>query len=308
MNHYSNGLVGPVVFVLVTTLALGGCERKHVSAPPHIVAEVNSVAISRGEFMRVLERSHGPLALRDLVDRAIIAQMAEKQGIKVAPERVDYLLEQEEMRAGGRSRLERELAKKGQTLEDLRTKLTSDALADELIASQIEVPEVEVRAYYQEHKADFRHGEMIKGRLILCTTRANAEAIHSVLNDPQADFAGLAKALSCDPATKEEGGDMGWIERGDYAREITDAAFKLQPGQYSDIIEYADGFAIVLVEARKPAGYKGFDEVRPAIESLLRREKEAALRPAWAAQQRKQAQIQVYDRRLRERFDLIKDQ
>jgi parvulin-like peptidyl-prolyl isomerase len=113
--------------------------------------------------------------------------------------------------------------------------------------------------------------------------------------------------LSIDPGTKDEGGDMGWIERGDYASEITDPAFKLKPGQYTDVIESPDGWAIVLVEEKKPPGYKPLDEVRDTVEAMVRRDKEAELRPTWAVEQRKQARIKVFDKELAERFALIRD-
>jgi len=149
--------------------------------------------------------------------------------------------------------------------------------------------EGDIEAYYAANKAQFWHDEMIRGRLILFSTlqnpkdvaKKNAEAILSVLDDPKADFAGLARELSEDPATKAEGGDMGWFTRKGYAREITDAAFSVPPGKHTGIIEYADGFAIVLVEAKQPAGYESLDLARSTIASLLRREKQAPFGVGW---------------------------
>jgi foldase protein PrsA len=220
---------------------------------------------------------------------------------------VQWKMDLAESQAGGRAALEKKLAARNQALDDLRKSLEQEALAEQVMAAQVAVSDKEIEDYYAAHKDQFKHGDMIKGRLMLLESRQNAEEIHKILDEPEADFAGLAEALSIDPGTKDERGDMGWIERGDYTSEISDAAFKLEPGQYTGVIEYPDGYAIVLVEDKKPPGYKPLDGVRDTVESMVRREKEAELRPTWAAEQRKKARIKVFDRDLAERFSLIRD-
>jgi len=283
---------------------LAGCGEGGSST--ETIAEVNGKKITRGEYLAELRRGYAPLALKALVDRAIVHELAAKQDLEPDEDRVEWKLESAKGMAGGAEGLNEKLTAKGQTIDDLRKSLEDEALGEQLMAAQVEVSEKEIEAYYSSHKDEFRHGEMIKGRLMLFESRKNAEEIHKVLGEPGADFAGLAK-LSIDPGTKDEGGDMGWIERGDYTSEITEPAFKLKPGQYTDVLECPDGWAIVLVEDKKPPGYKPLDEVRDTVEAMVRRDKEAELRPTWAVEQRKQARIKIFDRDLAERFALIRD-
>ena len=271
------------------------------------MAEVNGVTLTRGEFEAALWTAHGGQGLKALVDQRIAEQMAREKGLKPDPSRIDYLLTQEEMRAGGPRALDERLAKEGRTRDDLRRDLARQALADAVLDAQVEVSEAETRAYYDAHQDEFRHGEMIKARLMLLDTRSNAQAIVEVLDEPGADFAGLARELSLDPATRNEGGDMGWVERGDYAKELTDAAFKMKPGQHTGIIEYPDGYAIILVEAKKPAGFQSLDEVHTTIASLLHNEKLTDMRYSWPADQRRKAKVAIRDPWLRRAYEAVRD-
>jgi parvulin-like peptidyl-prolyl isomerase len=83
---------------------------------------------------------------------------------------------------------------------------------------------------------------------------ASEDQARDVLNQLQsgADFASLAQQLSTDAATKGSGGDLGWFSRGSKPKEIEDAAFSLQPGQFSDVISSGGSFVVLQVLERDP--------------------------------------------------------
>jgi len=66
-----------------------------------------------------------------------------------------------------------------------------------------------------------------------------------------ADFAELAKEYSEDAESAENGGDLGWIERGAMAPEFEEAAFALEVGAISEIVETEAGLHIIKVTDRK---------------------------------------------------------
>lgn len=59
------------------------------------------------------------------------------------------------------------------------------------------------------------------------------------------DFAGLARKYSEDPETSLNGGDLGTIERGQLHPDLERAAFALDTGQVSEVVESPEGFHII---------------------------------------------------------------
>ena len=295
-----------LVSAIATLVASPGCGKRDDSN--EVIATVDAQPITRGEFRAELLQRYGALGLRDLVDQAIAQQLARKQGIRLDEGRVQAKMQQAIAQDGGERKHEKRLTKQVMTNEMLRAQLAREALAEQVMAAGAEPSEKDIKDYYQSHGRDFNHKEMIKGRLILLESRQNAQTVHDILKEPGADFAGLAKSLSIDPNTKDKGGDMGWIERDDYNPKITDAAFKLAVGQYSDVIECPDGFAIVLVEAKQPAGTRPLVEVHDTIKAFIAGDRESQAPADWAILQRRKARIRIYDAALRRGYELIRGQ
>ena len=68
-----------------------------------------------------------------------------------------------------------------------------------------------------------------------------------------ADFAAVAKRFSGDSASREQGGELGWFRRGVMYKDFEDVAFRLRPGEISDLVETPFGFHIIKVERAQPA-------------------------------------------------------
>lgn len=77
-----------------------------------------------------------------------------------------------------------------------------------------------------------------------------ADSLYNVLK-AGADFAELARKYSQDPGSAKNGGELPWVQPGQTFKEFEDAAYALQPGQMSGVVESPVGYHIILMKARK---------------------------------------------------------
>ena len=147
------------------------------------------------------------------------------------------------------------------------------------IAKQISPTDAEVQAYYDAHIDEYRRPDEVHARHILfkvapdasdadkAAARQQAEAVLTKAKGGE-DFQELAKQYSQD-TNAVSGGDLGQFGRGVMAPAFEQAAFALQPGQISDIVETPFGLHIIKLEEKLPARTQSLDEVRATIVKSL---------------------------------------
>jgi peptidyl-prolyl cis-trans isomerase D len=170
----------------------------------------------------------------------------------------------------------------------------------------------EIQRYYNQNRDQYRLPEQVKVRHILIATRkpgqtgepdqktidaARAKA-QDVLKQVQSggNFAELAKKYSEDPGSKDKGGELGWIQRGQTVPEFEKAAFSLTPGQTSGLVQSSFGFHIIQVEQKQEAGFKPLTEVRSQIAATLAQQKAASQADALASKVQNQARVSGLDK------------
>jgi peptidyl-prolyl cis-trans isomerase D len=154
--------------------------------------------------------------------------------------------------------------------------------------------EKDIKDYYEANRFVYQQPERIRARQILVKLDPNAtpEQKAKAMERAQAlakeleggkDFAEVARTSSEDPGTKSTGGDLGWVERGNWEPALANAAFALNAGEVTQPVETKYGIHLVKVEEKKPAQDKKLDEVRDEIAtSLYKREKAKELAQAEA--------------------------
>jgi peptidyl-prolyl cis-trans isomerase D len=165
--------------------------------------------------------------------------------------------------------------------------------------SQVEVKDDEVAEYYALHKDDkFTEPEQVRARHILVKTAADAGADAKAAARKKAeellakvkagaDFAALAKERSEDAGSAANGGDLGLFTRGRMTPAFEEAAFALQAGGVSDVVETPFGFHVIKVEEHRPGGVKPLETVHDEIVDTLKRERSLALARKQAEEDRR---------------------
>lgn len=164
--------------------------------------------------------------------------------------------------------------------EQVRVKYV--VLSQQAIADQQVVSEDELHKYFDEHKASLGGEERKVAHILLSVAadapaaekekvKAKAEALLKEVQATPGKFAELARQQSQDPGSAAKGGDLGYYAKGGgFVKPFEDAVFAMNKGEIKGLLETQFGYHILKLEDVKT---KGFDDVRPQIEALLKGQK-----------------------------------
>jgi parvulin-like peptidyl-prolyl isomerase len=164
--------------------------------------------------------------LEALIERELIRQAADVNGISISQEMVEKKLDELRESASEYGNFDDWLTANQWTLAEFSDALKTEMMVEEMVASvTADVPSAmeQVRARYIQvddlDLAQFLLGQIGEG----------------------SDFAALAERYSLDLATAQNGGDLGFFSQGSLlVPEVESAAFELKPDEISDIIIVTD--------------------------------------------------------------------
>ncbi|MCP4714010.1 MAG: peptidylprolyl isomerase, partial [Deltaproteobacteria bacterium] len=228
-------------------------------------------------------------ATENLINRHVLFQEADRQNIKPTPEEIDAEMNVIIGRFPSPAVFEQKLSQMGFTREkiirDIEQQLKITALVKKSQADlNISITDPEVAAFYKDNPDNFKTPEQVRASHILMKMEAeDTEEIkkekHHKLTELRsqiqggADFAKLAQDNS-DCPSKQQGGDLGFFERGKMVKPFADTAFTLKAGELSDIIETQFGYHLIKVAEHKAAGTTSLDEAKQKISDYLKLSKE----------------------------------
>jgi len=150
------------------------------------------------------------------------------------------------------------------------------------MAESMTVTDAQLRAAYASSMDSFRTPERVKVRHILLMTQGKSDAEKkAALTKAQdllkqvksgADFAELAKKNSQDPGSAQNGGDLGFIVKGQTVPPFEKFAFSAKPNEISDLVTTEYGYHIIQVEEKQSARVKPFEEVKDSITEQLKKQ------------------------------------
>lgn len=260
--------------------------------------------------------------LRSMIDNEIMVQRAEKESLMATDADIEAKLN--ELKAPyTQEEFQRQLQSRKMSIEDLKAQLRRDLSVNKLfnkeITSHINVTDKDIADFYNTNRASFNLVEpQIHMAQILVTPAPNPEVRNlkndKAQNDEQAmkkvqnllarirqgeDFAQLAQNYSEDPQSAQNGGDLGFIAESALERaspELRKTVLAITPGQVSNIIKTQEGYRILKVIAREPAGQRELNDprVQQTIRETLQNRKDQLLRAAYVEVARNDAKVVNY--------------
>jgi peptidyl-prolyl cis-trans isomerase SurA len=245
--------------------------------------------------------------LRDLIDQALLVERSKDMGISVETDvikRLDEIRKQNNL--GSMEEFEKAVESQGMGWEDFKAQIRNSLLTQEVIrrevGSHINIPNEDVKKYYEEHQKDFIRPEQVAlSEIFLSTEGKSPEEMASVEKKAEdlrnrvvkgEDFNEIAKHFS-EGSTAKDGGVLGVFEHGQLSKQLEDIAFKMDKGQMTDVIQTKTGFEVLRVEAHFQAGLQPLDKVENEIMNRIYGQKMQPTMREYLGQLREQSYVMV---------------
>ena len=269
------------------------------------VATVNGTAITQDDFDIEMERVRSQFArqgrqlnesqlanmkrglLETLINRELLYQESQKRGVKIVDKEVDDQVDIVKKRFPNENEFKAALLKmnisEAELKSQIRESMAIQLFIDKFLVHEVKVAEAEVKDFYKDNPDMFKQPEQIKASHILIKVGIEADEptkdkankkiieIQKKLNAGE-NFSALAKEFSEGPSNIK-GGDLGYFNRGQMVKPFEEAAFKLKPGEVSDIVETRFGYHLIKVVDKKPESVVSFENVKDKIAQYMEQEK-----------------------------------
>jgi peptidyl-prolyl cis-trans isomerase C len=188
--------------------------------------------------------------------------------------------------------------------DDARMDLLVNRLLENEVNSKLSVKPGDISAFYEKNPDKFKQSESVHASHILIIVPPGADAGTKAAAKGRAeealkaarggkDFAALARQYSQD-GSAQRGGDLGFVVRGQTAPAFENAAFALQIGQISDVVETPFGFHIIKVTERRPGRAVPFPEAAAQIQQYLEQQQRQALSKAFVDGLKAKHKVEIY--------------
>ncbi len=248
--------------VLIAVVLIAACNRKP-SVPPDVVARVGERMVTLSDFKRYLDRNTGtelaqmgPEVASAMVDQyleeVILSEYAAAHGVEIPAEKIAAAVRTDA----------------GVTVIEKRDEMRRQRLIGDTSGSVAPPADANIRAYYEQHPAEFKSGEEVHVKQILVHDENVATEIDQKLH-AGGSFEALSSQYSLAPNAKK-GGEIGYVSRGELPKMFEDEIFALKPGNVSGVIRTDSSFHIFKVEDRRPPGVIDLATASPVIRERLK--------------------------------------
>jgi len=293
---------------------------------PDVVAKVNGQTIKKQELiqgaqvvqMRLAQmgRPATPSAafyrqvLSELIAITLLQQDAKAQGVAATDAEVQHQIDGRMSAFPSKEAYEKALVQSGISEATLRQQARDQISVQKYVQTKlvqnVNVSEQAAREFYEKNKARMHSPERLHLRHILVKVDAKAPAAEKekarqkadgLLKRVQAgeDFAQVVRESSDDTASKPQGGDLGWLVKGQTPPPFEKAAFALtKPNELSGVVESPYGFHIIQLLERQQPGEVPFEQAKERITNMLKQRQAQQQVQARVAELRAKGKVEVF--------------
>lgn len=198
---------------------------------------------------------------------------AADQGIKVSDAEVDKQFEQTKKQSFPKEAdFQKFLKSSGMSLADIKFRVRIEALSnklrDKIVKGKDKVTAAQIAAYYNKNKARFAQPERRDLQIVLTKTKAKAQQALAEIKGG-ASFKTVAKKYSIDQASKNQGGVLLAVAKGQQEKALDDAVFSAKKNVLMGPVKTQFGFYVFKVTKVMPASQQSLKQATPTIKQLL---------------------------------------
>lgn len=237
------------------------------------------------EQRAMIEPQIQQMVMNELVQKTLLINAADKEGMKVTPEEVENSLKEIATQIPEGASLEEFAKTAGVSLDRIRQQISTDTKVRKLyekVTADVATPaEADVKKYFDEHPEEFEQKASVDAAHILISTQgiedpaqlAAKEKIakelrEEIVSKKGENFAEMA-GLHSDCPSKAQGGDLGEFEKGQMVPEFEKAAFAQEVGVIGECVKTDFGYHIIKVNGKKDAKTLAFAEVKEDLTKTL---------------------------------------
>jgi len=299
------------IFSVVIALLVIGCAISGSAASSKFAAKVNGVGIKAKTLdaavsnfienqkvsgIEIKEEEKVKLRegiLEQLISAELLYQESKKAKLGDLKEKIKERLEEIKKGFASEDEFKNLLKDRGISEKDLKEDIKKgvyiDAFLEKDVYSSVVISDQERKAEYEKNKERLNLPEQVKASHILIRFEEAAgdedkASARTKIDDLRKravsgeDFAELAKENSED-GSAPQGGDLGYFRRGMMVPPFEAAAFSLDTGKISDVVETQFGYHIIKVLDKQDARQLNYEEVEPDMSRfLIGQRRDAALK------------------------------
>lgn len=211
--------------------------------------------------------------LQFLISSEWIQGEAAEQKVEVSQAEVDKQFETTKKQSFPKpADFDKFLKTSGMTLEDIKFRVKLDALSNALrkkiTDGKDKVDDKQISDYYDKNKSRFAQPERRDLRIVLTKTEAKANEAKSALEGGQS-FKDVAKKYSIDQASKNQGGVLLAVAKGQQEKALDEAVFAASKGKLSGPVKTQFGYYVFEVTKVTEASQQSLKDATPTIKQLL---------------------------------------